>query len=152
MAEEAERPAWAEPEVFSAKPESTPYGALSHKGHRSEFETFAPSLKVFYARDIVGRTGWELHVLDLLTENVFVTIDVDGLDPSVIPATGTPEPGGLGWYETLRLLRMVCHHKNVVGFDVMELCPMPPYHASEFACARLIYKMLGYLFEPSKEP
>jgi agmatinase len=110
-------------------------------------------IRVFYARDIVGRSNnWEHQVLDQLTENVFVTIDVDGLDPSVIPATGTPEPGGLGWYETLRMLRMVCHHKNVVGFDIMELSPMPPYHSSEFACARLAYKMLGYLFEPSKEP
>lgn len=105
-------------------------------------------IRVFYARDIVGRTnGWEHQVLDQLSEHVYVTIDVDGFDPSVIPATGTPEPGGLGWYEALGLLRRVAQQRKVIGLDVMELAPMPPYHASEFACARLVYKMLGYVFE-----
>lgn len=105
-------------------------------------------IRVFYARDIVGRPGkWEHQVVDQLSKHVFVSIDVDGLDPSVIPATGTPEPGGLGWYELLRLLRMVAQQRRIVGFDIMELAPLPPQHTSEYACARLAYKLLGYAME-----
>lgn len=104
-------------------------------------------IRVFYARDIVGRKGWELQVVDLLSPHVFVSIDVDGLDPSVIPATGTPEPGGLLWWETLRLLRWVATHRRIVGFDVMELSPNPGSHVSEFAAARLTYKLLGYILD-----
>jgi agmatinase len=104
-------------------------------------------IRVFYARDIVGRKGWEMQVVDLLSKHVFISIDVDGMDPGVIPATGTPEPGGLGWWETLRLLRWVATHRTVVGMDLMELAPNPASHVSEFAAARLAYKILCYVLD-----
>jgi agmatinase len=82
-------------------------------------------------------------VLDALTDDVFVTFDVDGLDPSVMPATGTPEPGGLDWYEAVDLLRAVAEKKRIVGFDVVELAPMNGQTASDFLCARLVYRLIG---------
>jgi agmatinase len=82
-------------------------------------------------------------VLDALTDRVYVTIDVDGLDPSQVPATGTPEPGGLDWYELVDLLRAVAEHKRIVGFDVVELAPLPGQVASDFLAARLVYRLIG---------
>lgn len=84
------------------------------------------------------------RVLDALSDLVYVTLDVDGLDPSVIPSTGTPEPGGLGYYETLHILRTVATNKRIVGFDIVELAPRPGDMAGPFTCARLAYKMIGY--------
>ncbi len=107
----------------------------------------AQKVRVFYARDIVGKTGWEHQVVDQLSKSVYVSIDVDGFDPSVFPATGMPEPGGLGWFEGLRLLRMVAKHRNVVGADVMELSPQAGLHHPQFAAARLAYKILAYAYE-----
>jgi agmatinase len=82
-------------------------------------------------------------VLDALTDDVFVTFDVDGLDPSVMPATGTPEPGGLDWYEAVDLLREVAERRRIVGFDVVELAPTQGQTASDFLCARLVYRLIG---------
>jgi agmatinase len=79
-------------------------------------------------------------------ENVFITFDLDALDPSIMPSTGTPEPGGLFWYETLEFLRQVFEEKNVVGFDLVELCPNPHNPSSDFLAAKLYYKMLSYKF------
>lgn len=83
-------------------------------------------------------------VLARLTDTVYISVDLDVLDPSLMPAVGTPEPGGLGWYQTLKLLRHVCSSRRVVGFDVMELCPMPGHLASDFLAAKLIYRLMGY--------
>ncbi|MEE8637702.1 MAG: agmatinase [Candidatus Margulisiibacteriota bacterium] len=80
-----------------------------------------------------------------LSKNVYITIDVDVFDPSVIPATGTPEPGGMFWYEVLDVLKGVCATKNVVGFDVMELSPRKGEIASDFAAAKLVYKIMGFI-------
>ncbi|HLG42911.1 MAG TPA: agmatinase, partial [Planctomycetota bacterium] len=85
------------------------------------------------------------QVVDALSENVYISIDVDGLDPSVIPGVGTPVPGGLGWYETLDLLREVCRSKTVVAADLMELAPMRENHISEYTAARLVYKLMTYV-------
>ena len=84
-----------------------------------------------------------------MTDNVYITVDLDALDPSIMPATGTPEPGGLFWYETLEFLQKVFRDKNVVGFDLVELCPMPGQQASEFLAAKLYYKMLSYKYADS---
>jgi agmatinase len=81
-----------------------------------------------------------------MTENVFITLDLDAFDPSILPATGTPEPGGLLWYETLAFLKEVFAEKNVVGFDIVELCPNGNSKPSEFLAAKLYYKMLSYKF------
>ncbi len=84
-------------------------------------------------------------VLNELTENVYITIDVDGLDPSIIPGTGTPVPGGLSWEESTRILREVIAKKKVVAADVTELAPISGTHVSEFATARLVYKIISYV-------
>jgi agmatinase len=82
-----------------------------------------------------------------MTENVYITFDLDAFDPSLLPSTGTPEPGGLQWYETLEFLRRIFTEKNVVGFDLVELCPTGNYKPSAFTAAKLYYKMLSYKFE-----
>jgi agmatinase len=89
---------------------------------------------------------WMDCVVDTLSDTVYVTIDVDGLDPAIMPATGTPEPGGLSWYEVLGLLRRVAEKKHVVGFDLVELSPIGGQVAPNFLCAKLIYKFLSYRF------
>ncbi len=103
--------------------------------------------QIFWARDYCRGKHSVSEVLDALGDRpVYLTIDLDGLDPSVIPGVGTPEPGGLGWYETLTLLRGLFGSKNVVGCDVVELAPIPGQNVSEFATAKLIYKLIGYKF------
>ena len=107
-----------------------------------------PSLrtKMFYDFDMRQDPAWIDRVVDSLGETVYITIDADGLDPAIMPAVGTPEPGGLSWYETLALLRRVIESRKVVGCDLVELCPMPGYVAPNFLCAKLMYKMLTYRF------
>ncbi len=100
----------------------------------------------FFAKDLHDPREWIPQVIECLSPRVYLTIDVDGLDPSLIPATGTPEPGGLSWSETLRLIRQVAEQRTIVGMDVTELCPMPGHEASNFIVAKLIYKTLGYVF------
>src|ERR1043165_243390 len=103
--------------------------------------------RIFWARDIVGRNDWWNEAVDGLTENVYLTIDIDGLDPSLVSATGTPEPGGLGWYETIGLIRTLARKRNVVGMDLTEYSYVAGQNASAFLCAKLIYKTLGFVFE-----
>ena len=86
------------------------------------------------------------RVVDALGEKVYITIDCDGLDPAIMPAVGTPEPGGLSWRELLTLLRLVMSAKTVVAADVVELCPIPGFVAPNFLAARLVYKLIGYRF------
>jgi|SRR5215469_10989099 len=106
--------------------------------------------KIYWARDIVPARApihdWIPRVVADLTPNVYLTIDLDGFDPSIIPATGTPEPGGLDWYQVTALIRAVAREKKIVGMDVVELLPQPGHHASDFLAAKLIYKSLGYIF------
>jgi len=106
---------------------------------------------VFFAHEMINDDYWMDNVIDLMTDNVYVTFDLDAFDPSILPATGTPEPGGLFWYETLGFLRKVFAEKNVIGFDIVELCPNSTSKASDFAAAKLYYKMLSYKFEDSEE-
>ena len=100
---------------------------------------------IFYAHNIVGRTGWEDEVVARLTDNVYISFDLDGLDPSILPATGTPLPGGLQWYPTLNLLEKVFRARRVVGFDVVELCPQEGNVVSDVLAASLVYKMMGMM-------
>ena len=100
---------------------------------------------IFYAHNIVGRTGWEDEVVERLTGNVYISFDLDGLDPSILPATGTPLPGGLQWYPTLNLLEKVFRARRVVGFDVVELCPQEGNVVSDVLAASLVYKMMGMM-------
>ena len=84
-------------------------------------------------------------ILDSLTDTVYMTLDVDGFDPSVIPATGTPQPGGFGWYEALDLFRAVIENKKIVAVDVMETAVRPNDNTTEMNVAKLIYRLMGYL-------
>jgi agmatinase len=103
--------------------------------------------KIFWAKDIVGRTDWIDAAIDSLTENVYLTIDIDGLDPSLVPTTGTPEPGGLGWYEVLALIRKLAEKRRVIGMDLVEFSKTDNSDAPAFLCAKLVYKTLSYIFK-----
>jgi agmatinase len=109
-----------------------------------------PKLKttIFWAKDIahVRAADWIPEVVAALSDHVYLTIDLDGFDPSIVPATGTPEPGGLNWVQVTSLVREVAKRKKIVGMDVVELLPHPGHHASDFLAAKLIYKCLGYVF------
>jgi agmatinase len=107
-------------------------------------------IDTFYARDIKSgkhSDNWQDQAVNKLKENVYISFDVDGLDPSIIAATGTPEPGGLLWDETMELLKRVGQNKNIVGFDVVELAPSKFHEVSNFICAKLVYKILNYTFK-----
>ena len=109
-------------------------------------KTYMDSEKTFFAHDMVNDEFWMDNVIDLLGENVFITFDLDAFDPSICPSTGTPEPGGLLWYETLEFLKRVFEETHVVGFDIVELCPNEVDKSSDFLAAKLYYKMLSYKF------
>ncbi len=98
---------------------------------------------IFYAHEYSD--GNIPAIVKGLTDNVYITVDVDGFDPSVIPATGTPEPGGLSWCQILNILREVFAKKNVVGADVVELSPKKELYFADYTVAKLVYKMIGYL-------
>ncbi len=102
--------------------------------------------RIFYAENRYRDTDWMHKALDLLSENVYITIDLDVFDPSIMPSTGTPEPGGLLWHEVLDMIRLVNAKTNIVGFDVVELCPNTINKAPNFLAAKLIYKILSYKY------
>src|SRR6185436_10789903 len=102
--------------------------------------------KIFWARDIVGKTDWIDEAVDSLSDEVYLTIDIDGLDPSIVPTTGTPEPGGLGWYETLALIRRIAEKKTIVGMDLVEYSYFENYDSPAFLCSKLVYTSLAYIF------
>jgi agmatinase len=127
------------------------YARCTQVGIRSlspEEAEAAPTLptEIFYDYNMRDDPHWIDRVVDSLSETVYITIDVDGFDPAIMPATGTPEPGGLTWREALALLRQVIEQRNVVGCDIVELAPMPGNVAPNFMCAKLIYKILSYRF------
>jgi agmatinase len=108
--------------------------------------------RVFWAKDIAGRTDWWEEAVSGLTENVYLTVDIDGLDPSLVAQTGTPEPGGLGWYEVIGLIRTLARSgRRVVGMDLTEYSYVEGFDASAFLCAKLIYKSLSFIFESETE-
>lgn len=102
--------------------------------------------RIFYAHDLyIDKTGYS-KAIEKLTANVYITIDLDVFDPSLIPSTGTPEPGGPDYFEIMNFLKEVIREKNVVGFDVVELCPSPSNKAPDFIAAKIIYQLLSYRF------
>jgi agmatinase len=108
----------------------------------------APTLEttIFYDHDMRRQDEWVGRVVASLGDPVYLTVDVDAFDPAIMPSTGTPEPGGLSWYEMTRLLRAVFSARRVVACDLVELSPIPGLIAPNFLCAKLVYKMLGYRF------
>jgi agmatinase len=120
-------------------------------GIRSMIAAEIPSMvpgSVFFAERIHGQPAdqWMPQVISRLGSKVYITIDLDVFDPAFIPSTGTPEPGGMGWYTVLELLRRVTEARTVVGFDVVELCPNEENKGPDFAAAKLVYKLLSYVF------
>lgn len=103
-------------------------------------ERIFASHELFYNKDLYKKAA------GLLTGNVYITIDLDVLDPSLMPSTGTPEPGGPDYFELMHFLRDVAGKKNIVGFDVVELCPSPSNKAPDFVAAKIIYQLLSYVF------
>lgn len=106
---------------------------------------FLKGYNVFYAHEIEKDPNWIKKVVSSLKKKVYVTLDLDVLDPSIMPSVGTPEPGGLGWYQIIDLLGSLTKSKKVVGFDVVELCPNPDNKAPDFLAAKLIYKFLSFI-------
>jgi agmatinase len=96
-----------------------------------------------FARDIVGRDDWHETAIEALGREVYLSIDLDGLDPSVMPDVGTPEPGGLDWYDVVRFVRKLAIERRIVGFDVVELCPVTTSIVSAFTASRLVYRIMG---------
>ena len=106
-------------------------------------------IKIFWAKD---KKNWNLRKLENLfkNKNVYITFDVDCLDSSIMPATGTPEPGGLLWEEALLILKIVCKKANILGVDVNELAPIKGFNSYNFLAAKLVYKIIGYVFETKR--
>ena len=112
----------------------------------AEEKTALDPENVFFAKDIAGNDDWIDKVVERLSPDVYVTIDLDVFDPSIMPSTGTPEPGGLTWYPVIDLLKAVSGKKRVAGFDVVELCPDKADRSPDFMAAKLIYKFLSYIY------
>jgi agmatinase len=97
------------------------------------------------AHQLVPNNVQEFQLPENFPKKVFFTLDVDGMDPSVFPSTGTPVPGGLGWYQTLNLFESVARQRQIIGFDVLEFAPIDGFHAYDFAAAQLMYKLMGII-------
>lgn len=106
--------------------------------------------RIFYAYKIKEQDGWEEEVSSQLCNNVYITIDLDVLDPAFMPSTGTPEPDGLSYRQVLKLLRKIVSEHNVIGLDVVELCPNDVNKAPDFLASKLIYQFLSLQFEKNK--
>ncbi|MFZ1730623.1 MAG: agmatinase [Bacteroidota bacterium] len=117
---------------------------------REEYERIErDGINTFFGWEIrqgVYGQSWKERVLDALGKDVYITFDIDGFDPSIMPSTGTPEPGGLLWDETIQLMKMIGKHKRIVGFDVVELAPVPDLAWPDFLTAKLVSKMLNSAF------
>ena len=103
--------------------------------------------KCYFDQAIQNDEIWMYKSIDQMTDDVYITLDLDVLDPSIMPSTGTPEPGGLTWHSITKYLKKVFESRNVVGFDIVELCPIEGLRSPEFLAAKLYYKMLSYKFE-----
>jgi len=102
--------------------------------------------RVVSAYDILNDNLWDKKTLESLKEKVYISIDLDVLDTSIMPAVGTPEPGGLGWYLMLDILKLVTQNREIIGFDVVELSPLTGNIAPDFLVSKLIYRLMGYIF------
>lgn len=122
----------------------TEIGIRSFSPEEAEFMKSKPDVAIVWAYQLANGTAkipWER-----LSRHTYVTIDLDAIDPGEMPAVGTPEPGGLHWYQLLDLFREICQRTTIVGMDVVELCPMEGQTRADFLAAKLVYKMIGYRF------
>ncbi|MFH1854259.1 MAG: agmatinase [Candidatus Omnitrophota bacterium] len=113
----------------------------------AEFDFLAgKDIKIVSMRYMMKNPGWFNSIKSYLSDHVYISIDLDVFDPSIMPSVGTPEPGGMLWYEFLEAVRGIIQDKKVIGFDVVELCPIKDMAGPDFMAAKLIYKLLGYIF------
>ena len=128
-------------------------GVRSYSQEESQLLWVAPRLKVFKARELHTPEGWDKALAHLqgLSGPAYITIDADVFDPGVMPGVGTPEPGGLSYYQVLDIVRTVAARGPIVGLDLVELAPIPGHRVSEFTAARVLYKALGYMYH-SRRP
>jgi len=126
--------------------ESAPIVQVGIRSMSKEEAPLADPERIFTAHQLfTDKSGYE-RAIEMLSEDVYITIDLDVFDPSLMPSTGTPEPGGPEYRELMTFLKEVAGRKNVVGFDVVELCPSPVNKAPDFVAARIIYQLLSYVF------
>jgi agmatinase len=107
---------------------------------------YADKERIFFSHELYYNKGLYEKAIDKLSKNVYITIDLDAFDPSIMPSTGTPEPGGPDYYELVHFLGNVIKKRNVVGFDVVELCPSSSNKSPDFIAAKIIYQLLSYRF------
>jgi agmatinase len=132
--------------VMARAREFAPIVQVGIRSMSAEELAYAESDRIFYAHQLCYDKNLYGKALDKLTDNVYITIDLDVFDPSLMPSTGTPEPGGPDYFEIIHFLRDVIRRKNVVGFDIVELCPSPTNKAPDFIAAKIIYQLLSYRF------
>ncbi len=120
-------------------------GIRNHSLEEAEFISSAGLHKPYYAHLIHSSDYWMEEAISFLTDDVYISFDVDAFDASVMPSTGTPEPGGMDWYQVTRFFRKLCESKKIVGADFVELAPIKGLNGPDFTVAKLIYKLIGYL-------
>ncbi len=132
--------------VMSRVSEICPIVQVGIRSMDIEEKQYVKDDRIFYADNMSGTTSWMDQVIEKLSGDVYITFDLDVFDPSIMPSTGTPEPGGMLWYDTLQLLKRVVKERNVIGFDIVELCPDEHNKAPDFLASKLLYKLLSYKF------
>ena len=126
--------------------EFAPLVQVGIRSMAAEEMLFADQTRIYYSHDLYYNKELYRSAIEKLSENVYITIDLDVFDPSLMPSTGTPEPGGPDYFEIMHFLRDVTRTRNVVGFDVVELCPSPVNKMPDFVAAKVIYQLLSYIF------
>lgn len=140
---------WSHASVMARVRELPSISSIVAVGIRSMSEEEAKVLdrkRTFFGHELDLAGTWIDQVVELLSDQVYITFDLDGFDSSLMPSTGTPEPGGLGWNQAMALLRRVAEKRTIVGFDVIELCPSSSNVAPDYLAAKLVYKILGYQY------
>jgi agmatinase len=126
--------------------ECAPVVQVGIRSMSAEELPFVEKERMFFAHELYYDKALYKKALDKLSDNVYITIDLDVFDPSLIPSTGTPEPGGPEYFELLHFMREVIKTRNVVGFDIVELCPSSTNKSPDFVAAKIIYQLLSYKF------
>lgn len=132
-------------------PSLGPVVAVGIRSMSVEEVPFVDKKNTFFAHEIGPGDAWIDAVVDALADQVYITLDLDVFDASIMPSTGTPEPGGLDWRQVTKLLKRVAEKKKVVGCDIVELCPNPNDKSPDFLAAKLLYKILSYTFSPTHQ-
>ncbi|MBT8327337.1 MAG: arginase family protein, partial [Bacteroidia bacterium] len=132
--------------IHELKPKIFQLGVRAQCIEESQLMKSSSNIHCWYANDIWDNDNWMEEVVDRLPKNLYITIDTDGFDPSICPSVGTPEPGGLQWYSTLKFLKKVFQKCDVKGFDIVELNPSSDDDITAYNMAQLCYKLIGYKY------